>query len=105
LASAVISTLKDIAVLVEGGGEITLGHLDAIGKCVATATDDAQCLAMLVRRNGESLDALLKPARYRDHRRVRERALHRRGQRSTRLGLDQATTLNSARGVRRTLTH
>jgi hypothetical protein len=56
----VISTLKNIAALIEGGGEITLGHLDAIGKCVATATDDAQCLAMLVRRNGESLDALLR---------------------------------------------
>ena len=54
-----IRTLKNIAALVEGGGEITLGHLDAIGKCVATATDEAQCLAMLVRRNGESLDALL----------------------------------------------
>jgi hypothetical protein len=56
----VISTLINIAALVEGGGEITLGHLDAIGKCVATATDDAQCLAMLVRRKGESLDALLR---------------------------------------------
>jgi hypothetical protein len=56
----VISTLKNIAALVEGGGEITLGYLDAIGKCVATATDDAQCLAMLVRRKGESLDALLR---------------------------------------------
>ena len=55
-----ISTLENIAALVEGGGEITLGHLDAIGICVATATDDAQCLAMLVRRNGESLDALLQ---------------------------------------------
>ena len=55
-----ISTLENIAALVEGGGEITLGHLDSIGKCVATATDDAQCLAMLVRRNGESLDALLQ---------------------------------------------
>ena len=54
-----ISPLKNIAELVEAGGEITLGHLDAIGKCVATATDDAQCLAMLVRRTGESLDALL----------------------------------------------
>ena len=54
-----ISTLKNIAALVEGGGEITLGHLDAIGKCVATATDDVQCLCMLVRRKGESLDALL----------------------------------------------
>jgi len=56
----VISPLKNIAELVEAGGEITLGHLDAIGKCVATATDDAQCLAMLVRRKGESLDALLR---------------------------------------------
>jgi len=56
----VISALTNITALVEGGGEITLGHLDAIGKCVATATDDAQCLAMLVRRKGESLDALLR---------------------------------------------
>jgi hypothetical protein len=56
----VISDLKNIAALVESGGGITLGHLDAIGKCVATATDDAQCLAMLVRRKGESLDALLQ---------------------------------------------
>jgi hypothetical protein len=56
----VISGLDHIAALVEGGGEITLGQLDAIGKCVATATDDAQCLAMLVRRKGESLDALMQ---------------------------------------------
>lgn len=54
-----ISTLKNIAALAEGGGEVTLGHLDAIGKCVATATDDVQSLCMLVRRNDESLDALL----------------------------------------------
>jgi hypothetical protein len=56
----VISGLDNIAALVENGGEITLGHLDAIDKCVATATDEAQCLAMLVRRKGESLDALLQ---------------------------------------------
>jgi len=55
-----IGTLKNIAALVEDGGEITLGHLDAVGRCVATATDDAQCLAMLVRRKGESLDDLLR---------------------------------------------
>ena len=55
-----ISTLKNITALVEGGGEITLGDLDAIGTCVATATDDAQCLCMLVRRKGESLDELLR---------------------------------------------
>ncbi len=55
-----ISDLRNIAALVDSGGEITLGHLDAIDKCVATASDDAQCLAMLVRRKGESLDALLQ---------------------------------------------
>jgi hypothetical protein len=56
----VISELSNIAALVEDGGEITLGRLKAIGQCVATACDDAQCLAMLVRRKGESLDALLQ---------------------------------------------
>ena len=54
-----IDTLKNIAALIDGGGEITLGQLDAIGECVATATDDARCLCMLVRRKRESLDALL----------------------------------------------
>lgn len=55
-----ISDLRNIAALVDSGGEITLGHLDAVNKCVATASDEAQCLAMLVRRKGESLDALLR---------------------------------------------
>lgn len=55
-----ISALKNIAALIEAGGEITLGHLDAIDKCVATASDDTQCLAMLVRRKGEPLDKLLQ---------------------------------------------
>ena len=55
-----IDGLKNIVALIDGGGEITLGRLDAIGKCVATATDDAQCLAMLVRRKSETLDALLR---------------------------------------------
>jgi hypothetical protein len=56
----VISELSNIEALVEGGGDITLGRLEAIGKCVATACDDAQCLAMLVRRKDESLDALMR---------------------------------------------
>jgi hypothetical protein len=75
----VIGELDNIIALVEGGGEITLGHLDAIGKCIATATDDTQCLAMLVRRKGELLDAMLQrlDAAIAD---ARERALHRRGQ-------------------------
>ena len=55
-----LSELSNIAALIEGGGEITLGKLEAIGQCVATACDDAQCLAMLVRRKDESLDALLQ---------------------------------------------
>ena len=54
-----IDGLKNIVALIDGGGEITLGRLDAIGKCVATATDDAQCLAMLVRHDSETLDTLL----------------------------------------------
>ena len=52
--------LSHIAALIEAGGDITLGHLDAINQCVATASDEAQCLAMLVRRKGESLDDLLR---------------------------------------------
>lgn len=55
-----IGDLSNIATLVDGGGEITLGHLDAVNKCVATASDEVQCLAMLARRKGESLHALLK---------------------------------------------
>jgi hypothetical protein len=55
-----ISDLRNIAALIDSGGEITLGHLDAVNNCVATASDEVQCLAMLVRRKGESLDALLR---------------------------------------------
>ena len=55
-----IAGLQNIAELIDSGGEITLGQLDAIGRCVATASDEAQCLAMLVRRKDESLEALLK---------------------------------------------
>jgi hypothetical protein len=56
----VINDLSNLAALIEGGGEITIGHLDAVGKCVASASDDAQCLAMLVCRKAETLDALLQ---------------------------------------------
>jgi uncharacterized protein with PIN domain len=56
----VINDLSNLVALIEGGGEITIGHLDAVGKCVASASDDAQCLAMLLRRKAETLDALLQ---------------------------------------------
>jgi len=39
-------------------GDITLGVLHPIG-CIATAADEDRCLAMLVRRNGETLGQLL----------------------------------------------
>jgi len=47
-----------IEALIEEGGEITLGALPP-HECAATAADGSNCLAMLVRRNGESLNALL----------------------------------------------
>jgi hypothetical protein len=50
-------SLPNIAELV-ADGEITVGVLRPIG-CVATATDGHNCLAMLVRRRGETLTQLL----------------------------------------------
>jgi ribosome assembly protein YihI (activator of Der GTPase) len=48
-----------IEALIEDGGDITIGALPP-HRCVATAADDSNCLAMLVRRDGESLNVLLK---------------------------------------------
>jgi len=50
-------SLPNIAELI-ADGEITIGVLRPIG-CVATATDGHNCLAMLVRRRGETLAQLL----------------------------------------------
>ena len=50
---------KYIEALIAEGGEITLGALPP-HECAATAADGSNCLAMLVRRDGESLNALLK---------------------------------------------
>jgi hypothetical protein len=58
---------KNIETLIEEGGEITVGRAPA-HNCVATATDDADvCLAMLVRRDGETLNQLIKRMRSIDH--------------------------------------
>ena len=46
--------------MIDSDGQITLGHVHPIRHCVATATDEAQCLAMLVRRDGETLYDLLQ---------------------------------------------
>jgi hypothetical protein len=50
--------LKNIDFLVQSDGEISIGRAGPVN-CVATATDPDQCLAMLVRRKGESLSNLL----------------------------------------------
>jgi hypothetical protein len=39
-------------------GEIAVGVIDPVG-CVATATDGSNCLAMLVRRDGETFSKLM----------------------------------------------
>lgn len=51
--------MKNIETLVDEGGEISVGKLPPFD-CVAAASDGNNCLAMLVRRDGESLSALFK---------------------------------------------
>lgn len=51
--------MKNIEELISDGGEITLGAIGPI-ECAATAADGHNALAMLVRRDGETLNALLK---------------------------------------------
>lgn len=51
--------MKHIETLIAEGGNITLGTIYQI-KCAATAADDHNSMAMLVRREGETLNALLK---------------------------------------------
>ena len=51
--------MKNIEALIDNGGEITLGAIGSI-QCAATAADDHNAMAMLVRREGETLNALLK---------------------------------------------
>jgi hypothetical protein len=51
------SSLPHIADL-SADGDITVGVIEPVG-CVATATDGSNCLAMLVRRDGETLHQLL----------------------------------------------
>jgi hypothetical protein len=53
------SALANIEFLIDGNGDITIGRVGPI-RCVATAADEDQCLAMLQRRPGESLVDLLQ---------------------------------------------
>jgi hypothetical protein len=51
--------MKHIDALIDEGGEITVGAVDGI-ECAATAADQHNALVMLVRRQGETIAALIK---------------------------------------------
>lgn len=51
--------MKNIETLIDDGGDVTVGHIDGVG-CVASAADAHNALAMLARRDGETLNALLQ---------------------------------------------
>jgi len=51
--------MKNIDALIADYGTISIGYLSP-HDCVATAADQHNSLAMLVRRDGESLNALIK---------------------------------------------
>lgn len=58
-AASLGAAMKNIEALIDDGGEITLGAIGGID-CAATATDGHNSLAMLVRREGETLNVLLR---------------------------------------------
>lgn len=51
--------MKNIEALIADGGDITIGAIYPI-ECVATAADSHNTVAMLVRRENETLNGLLK---------------------------------------------
>lgn len=51
--------LENIEALIDSDGQVTLGYMRPVG-CVAVANDESNALAMLRRRPGESLTALLE---------------------------------------------
>jgi hypothetical protein len=53
------TAFENIEFLIAGNGETTIGRAGAV-RCAATAADEEQCLAMLVRRPGETLSELLQ---------------------------------------------
>ena len=51
--------MKHIEALIDDGSEITVGAVAGI-ECAATAADEHNALVMLVRREGETIAALIK---------------------------------------------
>ena len=54
-----LPSLPNLEDLIDGAGQITLGAIEPV-QCAAIATDGRRPLAMLVRRDGETLAQLLK---------------------------------------------
>jgi hypothetical protein len=50
--------MKNIETLIDGGGNMSIGRLSPFDRVAAAADDNS--LAMLVRRDGETLSALLE---------------------------------------------
>jgi len=59
LKSAQCRNMKNIEALIADGGDITIGAIYPI-ECAATAADNHNTVAMLVRRENETLNALIK---------------------------------------------
>ena len=51
-------SLPNIEFLIDGNGDITIGEVGPVA-CAAAASNEYQALAMLVRRDGETLEQLL----------------------------------------------
>lgn len=51
--------MKNIEVLIDDGGDVTVGRIGSIA-CAGTSADGHNALAMLARREGETLNALLE---------------------------------------------
>ena len=51
-------SLPNIEFLIDGNGEITIGQVGPVA-CAAAAANEHQSLAILVRRDGETLEQLL----------------------------------------------
>ena len=51
--------MKNVGALIADGGDITVGPF-GLNDCAATAVDGHNALAMLVRRDGETLNALIE---------------------------------------------
>lgn len=53
-----LEALENVDWLISNGGEITVGAVGPV-ECAAVASDESSCLAMLQRRDGETLYQLL----------------------------------------------